>query len=73
MAVTLGVDEVPGWAGLAGEIGVGSSAGDTAAFRYLVFGLAGVAYEVGVEGEALVRKVVAEAVDLELPLGTWVL
>ena len=73
MAVTLGVDEVPGWAGLAGEVGVGSGAGDAAAFGYLVFGLAGVANEVGVEGEALVRKVVTEAVDLELPLGTWVL
>ena len=73
MAVALGVDEVPGGAGLAWEVGVGSGTGDTAAFGYLVFGLAGVADEVGVEGEALVRKVVAVTVDLELSLRARVL
>ena len=73
MAVVLGVDEVPGGAGLAGEVGARSGTGDTASLRYLVFGLAGVVNKVRVEGEALVRKVVAVAVDLELSLGARVL
>ena len=71
--MALGVDEVPGGAGLAGEVRVGSGAGNAPTFGYLVFGFAGIADKVGVEGETLVRKVVALAVDLELSLGTRVL
>ena len=51
----------------------GSGAGDAAAFGFLVFGLTGIADEVGVEGETLVRKVVAGAVYLELSFETRVL
>ena len=36
----------------------------------MVFGFSGVADEVGVEEQALVREAVAVAVDLELPLVT---
>ena len=51
----------------------GSGIGDDTAFGYLVFWFTRVAGKIGVEREALVREVVAVAVDLELPLRTRVL